>query len=92
MSKEASTPPPMKAQPLNEDVMKGVLVDGIGIHIGKDFAILEGIISKPRSEVTVVVARMILPIDALEKLGTGISEVLKKRKEMLKQAKKKSEK
>lgn len=90
MAREEKTAKPANAKPLNEDAMKGVLVDGIGFHVGKDFVILEGVISKPRSETPIIVSRMIFPIEALEKMGSAITEILKKRKEL--ETKGKSEK
>jgi hypothetical protein len=71
--------------------MKGVLVDGFGFHVGKDLVILDGFISKPRSDSPVIVSRMIFPIEALKKMGSAIPEILKKHEELAR-AKKKSEK
>jgi len=90
MSKEEKTAGQQKATPLNEEAMKGVLVDGIGFQVGKDLVILEGVISKPRSETPIIVSRMIFSIEALEKMGFAITQVLKTRKEQLEKAKEKT--
>lgn len=91
MSKEEKTSAQQKVQPLNDEAMKGVLVDGIGLHIGKDLVILEGVISKPRSETPTIVSRMIFPIEALEKLSSAITQIMQMRKEQLEKAKNKTE-
>jgi len=67
---------------LNDEVMKGLMVDGIGVSLGPDFMIIDAIISSPRSEEPVIVTRILLPIRALE----GLIETLNKVREMREKA------
>ena len=89
--KPKPTPLPIKT-PLNEEVMKGVWVDAIGFYVGKDYIILDGEITKPRSEKNYVVSRMMFPARTLESLVGVLTEALKKQKEFEKQEKTKTPK
>jgi len=71
-----------EAEPLNEEAMKGVWVDGIGFSIGRDYIILEGIITKPRTEKPCVVSRILFPSRILESLVRGLTQAVEKQKEL----------
>lgn len=81
-----------KPQPpkiLNEDVLKGVWVDGISFHIGRDYIILEGVITPPRTNEPFVVSRMMFPTRILEQLVKLLSDALEKQKQIAKAEEKK---
>ena len=81
VAKVESKPQP-KPEPLNDEAMKGIWVDGIGLHIGADYVILEGTIGKPRTEKNYVVSRIMFPTRILEQVCKAIENVLKMKKEM----------
>lgn len=66
----------VKLEPLNDDILKGVLVDGLGLGIVEHYAFLDGIISQPRSKKDVTVARIIMPPEALPALLKGIANAI----------------
>ena len=72
---------PKHPKVLNEEAMKGVWVDGVGIQIGPDYVILEGVITQPRTEEPYVASRILFPRRILEQLVGFINETLKKQKE-----------
>ena len=75
MTSEKSPPP--KPVPLDNDIMKGTMVDGFGLSIGSDYIIIDGYILPPRSEKSVVVTRMLLPTRALPHVIEGLNRALK---------------
>lgn len=81
MAKEKPKPPP-KPEPLNEEVMKGIWVDGIGFWAGRDYVIMEGIITKPRTKKNLIVSRIMFPPRILETLAHSLNELVEKRKEL----------
>jgi len=82
---------PQKAEPLNEEVLKGVWVDGIGVLIGPDYIILEGVITKPRSDKPYIVSRMMFPARIFENFVQSLNQLLKEAKEKaVKKAKEKA--
>src|SRR4030067_614754 len=72
VAKVESKPQP-KPEPLNDEAMKGIWVDGIGLHIGADYVILEGTIGKPRTEKNYVVSRIMFPTRILEQISEKTS-------------------
>jgi len=72
----------VEAEALNEEAMKGVWVDGIGFRIGSDYVILEGVVTKPRTEKPVIVSRILFPTRVLESLVRGLTQALEKQKEL----------
>lgn len=87
MAKEE--PKPIKTKLLNEEAMKGVWVDGVGIHIGLDYVILEGVVSKPRSDKPYIVSRMMFPPRVLQVLVRELNKVLEEYEKRLKEPRKK---
>lgn len=74
---EAEKPAAVEAEPLNEDVMKGVLVDGLSFVVSERFVLLDGIIIPPRSGKKPVVAiRIIIPANALPEILEGIKALI----------------
>jgi hypothetical protein len=71
-----------KPQPLNEEVMRGVWIDGVGIGLSSDYVILEGIITPPRSDKPYIVARLMFPPRLLEHLAKNLTEAVEKQKEL----------
>ena len=69
-------------EPLNEEAMKGVWADGIGFWIGEDYIILEGVITKPRTEKSYIVSRIMFPSRVLETLARALTKAVKKQKEL----------
>jgi hypothetical protein len=82
--KQTSTPQPTSQPPkiLNEDVLKGVWVDGIGFFVGKDYVILEGVITAPRTNEPYVATRMLFPTRILGQLAETLRTAMEKQKEM----------
>ena len=74
--------PVLKPQPLNEEVQRGVWVDGIGIGLSSDYVILEGIVASPRTDKPYIVARMLLPPRLLEHLAKNFADALRQQKEL----------
>lgn len=81
MSKK-KIPPQGPAPPLDDEVMKGVWVDGVTISLGADHVILDGHINPPRSEKRVTVVRMLFPsrviptlIEVLRKVEEGTKKM-----------------
>jgi len=85
MAKKTKQKP--EAKLLNEEVMKGVWVDGVGFAIGPDYIILEGVITKPRTEEPYIVSRIMFPTRVLEPLAHGLNQALEKQKELAKREK-----
>jgi hypothetical protein len=71
---------PPRPVPINEEALKGVWIDGVGIHIGKDYAILEGVIGNPRTEKPLIVSRVMFPTRLLEQMAKMIDDALEKMK------------
>jgi len=71
-----------KPQPLNEEVMRGVWIDGIGLGLSSDYIILEGIIAPPRSDKPYIVARLLFPPRLLEHLVKNLTDAVRKQKEL----------
>ena len=72
----------VKPEPLNEDVMRGVWIDGIGLGLTYDYVTLDGMISPPRSDKPYVVARLLFPPRLLEHLAKTFTAAVQKQKEM----------
>ena len=82
-------PAPIEAEPLNEDILKGVMVDGLGLGLAEHFVLLDGYITPPRSKKDLIVARIIMPPEALPALLKGIESAMEfYRKEFKKELKK----
>jgi hypothetical protein len=62
---------------LNQDVVKGVMIDDFGLTTNKYYAILDGIVVPPRSDKTVVAVRMMFPIAALVDLRRALTSSIK---------------
>lgn len=62
---------------INDDVGKGVLVDGLGLVMSDDFAILDGLVGSPRFKKETVATRMIFSISGLRELQGMITDALK---------------
>jgi len=88
MAKEKPKPP-QKAEILNQEALKGVWVDGIGVHLGPAYVMFEGVIAKPRSEKPIIVTRMMLPSGVFENLVNMLNTLLKEQKKKLKEKEKK---
>jgi len=82
--------PPLKVEPINEDVVKGVWVDGIGVHAGPDYVMLEGVMLKPRSDKPRIVSRIMFPPRVFEKLVKLLNKLLKEYQKKLEEEKKKA--
>jgi len=54
--------------PINDEVMKGIMIDGIRMAVGPQYTIIDGIINPPRSEKSVVVIRILVPSAILPQL------------------------
>jgi len=88
MNKKKKTPTTkLNIEPLNDEAMKGVWVDGIEAHISQDYTILDGIITKPRTEKAYVVSRIMFPTRILGPL----TEILRKAVENIEQKKSKGQ-
>jgi hypothetical protein len=74
---------------INSDVAKGVLIDGFGIGMSDNIAIIDGFVGQPRFKNSTLVCRILLPIEALKELQEGIDTALKDYEEMCKKADKK---
>lgn len=61
---------------LNEDVLKGVIVDGVGLSLTDDYAIFDGYIAPPRSKKDLVAVRMLVVPDALPLIHKWIGEAI----------------
>ena len=76
---------PPEAEPLNDDVMKGVLVDGLSLMTSEYFVILDAILTPPRSgKKPVIAARIIIPPEALPPIIEalkGVAEYFRKESE-----------
>jgi len=80
--------PRKEIQPLNEEAMKGVFVDGIGFHVSEHSVILEGVIGKPRADKNYVVSRLIFPIKMLDSMIDGLTKVREQMKKKYEESKK----
>jgi len=89
MAKEKPKPP-QKAEPINEKVLKGVWVDGIGVYVGPDYVMLEGVMLKPRSDKPYVVSRVMFPPRVFETLVKVLNRLLEEYKKKLEEEKKKA--
>lgn len=74
---------------LNDDVAKGVLVDGLGVGWSESYVMLDGLIGPPRFKKDTVVSRILIPIDALHTFQDGINNAAKEIEAMRKKATKK---
>lgn len=85
MSTKQQTPPqpaPQPARILNEEALKGVWVDGIGFYVGKDYVILEGVITAPRTKEPNIAARIMFPTRILGQLLDALKTAVEKQKEL----------
>ncbi len=81
--KEVSKAKPAdKPEPLNEEIMKGIWIDGIGIGLSSDYVILEGLITPPRSSKPCIVARLLFPPRLLDHLAKSLGDAVRKQKEI----------
>lgn len=80
--KRAKVKPTLRPQPINEEVQKGVWVDGIGIGLSSDYIILEGIITPPRSDKPYIVSRLLFPPRLLKHLAKSFTEALQMQKDL----------
>jgi hypothetical protein len=71
-----------RPQPINEEVMKGVWIDGIGLGLSSEYIILEALIIPPRSEKPCIVARLLFPPRLLEHLAKSLNDAVRKQKEI----------
>lgn len=71
-----------KPQPINEEVQRGVWVDGIGLGLSSDYVILEGIVAPPRSDKPYIVVRMLFPPRLLEHLAKNLTDAVHQQKEL----------
>lgn len=85
------TQPPQQ-EILNEDVLKGTWIDGIGLHVGGDYVILDGLITPPRTDKNYIVARIMFPTRILGELAKSFEVAVKKREEIVKKREKQSKK
>jgi len=69
-------------QPINEEIQRGVWIDGIGIGLSSDYVILEGMVGPPRTEKPYIVARLLIPPRLLEHLAKSFSEAVQKQKDL----------
>lgn len=74
--------PKARPQPINEEVMKGVWIDGIGLGLSNEYVILEALITPPRSDKPCIVARLLFPPRLLEHLAKSFSDAVQKQKEI----------
>ena len=79
---DSKAKPVEKPEPLNEEIMKGIWIDGIGLGLSSDYIILEGIITPPRSSKPCIVARLLFPPRLLEHLAKSFGDAAQKQKEM----------
>ena len=77
MSKVSGAP-----KAISEEVMKGVLADGVGVTVGADFFIVDGLIGPPRSETQMVAARIVFPVRLLPNFAKVFGEAQEKQKEI----------
>ena len=80
MSKAQGTP-----KAISEEVMKGVFADGVGVTVGVDFFIIDGLIGPPRSETQTVAARIVFPIRLLPNFAKVFGEAQEKQKALMAQ-------
>jgi hypothetical protein len=71
-----------RPRPINEEVTRGVWVDGIGLGLSSEYVILEGIIAPPRSDKPYIVARLLFPPRLLEHLAKSLTNAVRKQKEI----------
>lgn len=83
-------PPPSKPEPLNQEILKGVLIDAISVHIGPDYFILDGLVAKPRSDKPYIVSRMMIPTRMLETFVSMLNGLLEAHKKRIEETKKKA--
>jgi len=74
----------MKPIPLNDEIMKGIWIDGFAVYIGKDYAVLDGIVAPPRAEKPAVAARLMFPTRILGDVASYLGQVVKERTEAMK--------
>ena len=67
--------PPEEA--LNEDILKGVIVDGVGLSLTDDYVIIDGYIAPPRSKRDLIAVRMLIVPDALPLIQKWIGDAIK---------------
>ena len=64
---------PTRGKPINDDVMKGIWVDGIDITASASCVIFDGIIHPPRSEEPKIVSRILFPVEVIEMVIQALS-------------------
>jgi hypothetical protein len=74
----------MKPIPLNDEIMKGIWIDGFAVYIGDDYAVLDGIIMPPRAEKPAVAARLMFPTRILGDVASYLGQAAKERAEAMK--------
>lgn len=75
--KKKKTPPTkLRPEPLNDEAMKGIWVDGIEYMVGPHYTILNGIIAKPRSEKPIIATRIMFPTKILHEWIKTLSKAL----------------
>lgn len=73
---EAEKPLLKMGEALNEDVLKGVFVDGLGFAVTEHYVALDGVVSMPRSKNPVVVARILVPPEALPAIKKWVEQAI----------------
>lgn len=69
-----------RGKPINDDIMKGIWVDGVDLTASGSCIIFDGIVHPPRAEEPTIVSRILFPvevIDALIQALTTAQETLK---------------
>ncbi len=74
--------PEAKVLPINDDVMKGIMIDGMRMAVGAQYTIIDGIINPPRSEKTVVVTRILIPSAMIPRLIEMLEKVQEAQKKV----------
>jgi len=69
---------------LNDEVLKGIYVDGFEFAIGRDYTVLDAGIRGPRSKETIIVARLLFATRGLDELIEGLSKALEEHKKKTK--------
>ena len=72
---------------LNDTVAVGVYIDNFAIGTSGSYAVLDGIVSPPRTKKDVIAIRMVMPVDMLNSLQKMIPEVLEEIKKAKKEEK-----
>ena len=77
MSKRRPTPLP-RPIPMNDDVMKGVMVDGFGFAAGPNYVFIDGVVNPPRAEKPTIVTRTLFPTAVIPQIIKGLQEIHKR--------------